>query len=71
VDDVAVMRAEARALNVADRVVRYPLQMPGDEFHLMLSRRSVAPDLVVAIDRELRAMEASGRIQAILEQFVQ
>jgi ABC-type amino acid transport substrate-binding protein len=71
VDDVAVMRAEARALNVADRVVRYPLPMPGDEFHLMLSRRSVAPDLVAAIDRELRAMKANGRIQAILEQFVQ
>lgn len=71
VDDVAVMLAEARALGVADRVERYPLAMPGDEFHMMFSRRSVAPDLVAAVDRQLHAMKTRGRIQAILEQFVQ
>lgn len=71
VDDVAVMLAEARALGVADRVERHPLAMPGDEFHMMFSRRSIAPDLVAAVDRELDAMKARGRIEAILAQFVQ
>jgi polar amino acid transport system substrate-binding protein len=71
VDDVAVMRAEARGLGVADRVERYPLPMPGDEFRLMLSCRSVAADVVAAVDRQLHAMKASGRIRAMLEQFVQ
>lgn len=71
VDDVAVMLAEARALGVADQVERSPLAMPGDEFHIMFSRRSVAPDLVAAVDRQLHAMRAGGRIQAILDQFVQ
>lgn len=71
VDDVAVMRAEAQALGVADRLERYPLHMPGDEFHLMFSRRSVAADVVAAVDRQLHAMKASGRIQAILDQFVE
>jgi polar amino acid transport system substrate-binding protein len=70
VDDVAVMLAEARSLGVADRVEQYPLAMAGDEFHLMFSRRSVAPDLVTAVDRQLDAMRTRGRIQAILEQFV-
>jgi polar amino acid transport system substrate-binding protein len=71
VDDVAVMLAEARALGVADQVERYPLAMPGDEFHMMFSRRSVAPDLVAAVDRQLQAMKTRGRIQAILAQFGQ
>lgn len=71
VDDEVVMRAESQALGVADRVERYPLQMPGDEFHLMFSRRSVAADVVAAVDRQLHAMKASGRILAILDQFVE
>jgi polar amino acid transport system substrate-binding protein len=71
VDDVAVMRAEARRLGVADRVERYPLHMPGDEFHLMFSRRSVAADVVTAVDRQLHVMKASGRVQAILDRSVE
>jgi polar amino acid transport system substrate-binding protein len=71
VDDVAVMRAEARRLGVADRVERYPLPMPGDEFHLMFSRRSVAAEVVAAVDRQLQVMKASDRIQAILDQSVE
>jgi polar amino acid transport system substrate-binding protein len=71
VDDVAVMRAEARRLGVADRIERYPLPMPGDEFHLMFSRRSVAAELVAAVDRQLQVMKASGRTQAILDQSLE
>jgi polar amino acid transport system substrate-binding protein len=71
VDDVAVMRAEARRLGVADRVERYPLPMAGDEFHLMFSRRSVAAEVVAAVDRQLQVMKASGRILAILDQSVE
>jgi polar amino acid transport system substrate-binding protein len=71
VDDVAVMRAEARRLGVADRVERYPLRMPGDEFHFMFSRRSVAADVVAVVDRQLQIMKAGGRIQAILDQFTE
>lgn len=71
VDDMAVMRAEAERLGVADRVEAHPLRMPGDEFHLMLSRRSVPPEVVAAIDRQLEAMTASGRIRAILDRFVE
>lgn len=70
-DDVAVMRAEANALGVADRVERYPLPLPGDELYMMFSRRTVAPELVAAVNRELYDMKLHGRIQTILEQFVQ
>lgn len=70
VDDLAVMLAEARALGVADRVERHPLQIPGDDFHLMFSRRSVDPDIVAAVDRELERMKADGSIQTILDDFV-
>jgi polar amino acid transport system substrate-binding protein len=70
VDDVAVMLAEARALGVEDRVERHPLHITGDVFHLMFSRQSVDPEIVAAVDRELERLKAEGRIQAILDKFL-
>lgn len=71
VDDLAVMLAAVRDLGVADRVERHPLYLPGDDFHLMFSRRSLDPQSVAAVNRALEEMKSDGRIQAILEKFGQ
>lgn len=69
VDDLIVLLAEARALGVADRIERHPLHIPGDEFHLMFSRKSVDPDIVARINRALKQMKSDGSIQATLDDF--
>lgn len=69
-DDLAVMRAEARALDALDMIERYPLQLPGDDFHIMFSRRSVGPEIVAEFDEELEVMKTDGRLAAILQLFI-
>jgi len=70
VDDLNVMLAEARALGVADRIERHPLHIPGDEFHLMFSRRSVDPDIIAKVNRALEKMKSDGSIQTIFDDFL-
>lgn len=70
VDDLAVMLAAVRSLGVAHRVERHPLYIPGDEFHLMFSRRAVDPELVATVNRTLEEMKSDGSTEAIFKEFV-
>lgn len=67
VDDVAVLMNEARALDMLDTIERHPLSIPGDELHFMFSKRSVAPEVFTAFDRELARLQAEGRFDHLLE----
>ncbi len=69
-DDVAVVRAEARALDVLDLVEPHPLHIPGDAFHLMFSRASIDSATVAAINAHLEKMRADGSLEAIMERFL-
>ncbi len=70
VDDVAVVRAEAKALGALDLVEPHPLHIPGDAFHLMLSRASIDSATVAAINAHLEKMRADGSLEAIMERFL-
>jgi polar amino acid transport system substrate-binding protein len=70
-DDFAVMFAEANALNAREKIERHPLVLSGDQFHIMFSRQSVPEEIVAASDRQLLAMKADGRLQTILQAFVE
>lgn len=69
-DDVGVMRAEARQLGMREFVERHPLPMPGDDLHVMFSRKSVDPAVVAAFDDAIARMRDDGRLRAILERFL-
>lgn len=71
VDDLAVMLAAVRVLGVAHEVERHPLHIPGDDFHLMFSRRAVDPELVATVNRTLEGMKSDGSTHAIFKEFVQ
>jgi polar amino acid transport system substrate-binding protein len=70
VDDVDVLRAEARALGVLDAVERHPLQVEGVNLHYMFSRVSVSRDIVRAFDQALARFKADGRLDRIFQQFL-
>jgi len=70
-DDVGVMVAEARALGIETEVERYPLSLPAQEIRFMFSRVSVDPAIVAAFDESLERMKADGRVQAILDKFLE
>ena len=69
-EDVGVILAEARTLGVGDFIERYPLYLPGDEFHMMFSRKSVSEELVDSVNRSLEEMRLDGRLQDILGRFL-
>jgi polar amino acid transport system substrate-binding protein len=69
-DDVGVMVAEAKALGIEAEVERYPLSLPGQQIRFMFSRVSVDPAIVAAFDDSVERMKADGRVQAILEKFL-
>jgi polar amino acid transport system substrate-binding protein len=69
-EDVGVMVAEARALGIEAEVERYPLSLPGQQIRFMFSRVSVDPAIVAAFDDSVERMKADGRVQAILEKFL-
>lgn len=66
VDDAGVMQSVLKSLGSDDRVERHPLALPAEDLHFMTGRRSVAPELVEAIDRVLLEMAADGRLQGIM-----
>jgi polar amino acid transport system substrate-binding protein len=70
VDDVDVLRAEARALGVLDAVERHPLQVEGVNLHYMFSRVSVSRETVRAFDQALARFKADGRLDRIFRQFL-
>lgn len=70
VDDVTVLEDEARALGILDRVERHSLAIAGDDLHFMFSKRSVPAQTVTDFDRALAKLLASGRIDAIVRQFL-
>ena len=71
VDDVHVLRAEAQALGVLDTVERHPVKIEGVNLHYMFSRKSVGRDLVDAFDQALARMRTDGRLDRILQEFVE
>lgn len=71
VDDVAVMRAEAKAVGAGEAVERHPLQIPGDEFHMMFSKKSVDPAVVGRVDETLVRMRADGRLEGLMAPFLE
>lgn len=71
VDDIGVMGSEAAALGALDQVERYPLAIASKDLYFMFSRASVDPVLVAAINRSLAAMKADGRLQAIIDRFLE
>ena len=71
VDDVGVMIAAIRSLNVADRVEPHPVLLPGDEFHFMFSQNSVDPAFMGAVDAALARMKADGRLQRIIDSYLE
>lgn len=70
VDDVGVMIAEIEDRGVAEEVEQHPVFLPGDEFHLMFSRKSVSADMMADIDAALTRMKADGRLQAIMDSYL-
>jgi len=70
VEDVGVMVAEAKALGVEGQIERHPLRLPGEPLHLMFSRQSVEQETVQAVNAGLARMRAEGRLQAIMDKFL-
>lgn len=70
VDDVGVMIGWAKKLNAQALVERHPLAMPGDDLHFMFSKASVPPATRDAINRALDRARADGRLQAILDRYL-
>jgi len=66
VDDVGVMVSALRRLGVADQIERYPLSLPGDDLHFMLSRKTVDASRVEKVNHVLGRMRDDGRLQAIM-----
>ena len=56
---------------VLDLVEPHSLHMPGDAFHLMLSRASIDAATVAAIDARLEEMRADGSLAAIMARFLE
>lgn len=70
VEDVGVMLAEARTLGVLDQIERYPLAIPGEELHLMFSRKTVGPETVKAINASLERIMADGRLSKFVDRHM-
>lgn len=69
-EDLDVLQAEARALGLYERLESYPLAIPGSQFHLLFSKKSVAPATVAAVNASLAGIKADGRLQQLLERFI-
>jgi polar amino acid transport system substrate-binding protein len=70
VDDVGVMIGEAKKLGVQDQIERHPLPVANEYLHFMLSRKSVEPAMVDAMNASLARMKADGRLQAISDAYL-
>jgi polar amino acid transport system substrate-binding protein len=70
VEDVAVMEAELARMGLSGRVERYPLRIPGEQLHLMFSRKTVEPETVAKVDAAVAQMRADGRLAAITAKYL-
>jgi polar amino acid transport system substrate-binding protein len=70
VDDIGVMVGALAAYGAEDQVEQHPVLLAGDEFHMMLSRKSVSDSLVTEIDEVLARMEADGRLRQIMDKYI-
>lgn len=70
-EDVNVMVAEANILSLGDKVERHPMPVSGDELHLMFSRKTVDPAIVSKMDAAIVEMRADGRLQAMIDKYLQ
>jgi polar amino acid transport system substrate-binding protein len=70
VDDIGVMVGALTAYGAEDQVEQHPVFLAGDEFHLMLSRKSVSDSLAAEIDEVLARMEADGRLRNIMDKYI-
>jgi polar amino acid transport system substrate-binding protein len=70
VEDVAVMEAELARMGLSGRVERYPLRIPGEQLHLMFSRKTVEPETVAQVDATVARLRADGRLAAITAKYL-
>lgn len=70
VEDVGVMLAEAKTLGVLDQIERYPLAIPGENLHLMFSRKTVEPETVNAVNASLERIMADGRLSKFVDRHM-
>ena len=69
-DDVTVVIAAAKTLGLYERLEKHPLAVPGNVSHLLFSKKSVAPALVAAVNARLASMKSEGRLQRIMDKYV-
>jgi polar amino acid transport system substrate-binding protein len=70
VDNIGVMVGEMNNLGITDRLERYPLRIAAERLHLMFSKKSVDPSIVRAVNASLAKMKADGRLQSIMDRFL-
>ena len=70
VDDIGVMVGEIKNLDLTGRLERYPLRIAAERLHLMFSKKSVDPSIVEAVNESLAKMKADGRLQSIMDRFL-
>jgi polar amino acid transport system substrate-binding protein len=70
VDDIGVMVGALADYGAEDQVEQHPVFLAGDEFHLMLSRKSVSDSRVAEIDEVLARMEADGRLRRVMDEYI-
>jgi len=70
VDDIGVMVGEMKILGVTEQLERYPLQIAAESLHMMFSKKSVDPSIVEAVNANLAKMKADGRLESIMDRFM-
>lgn len=66
VEDINVFKAEAQTENAWEQVERHPLQIAGDQLHVMFSRKTVSEQQLAEVNAALQNMLDDGRLQQIL-----
>ncbi len=70
VDDIGVMVGEMKLLGVEEQLERYPLRIAAEDLHIMFSKKSVDPSTIESINASLARMKADGRLQSIMDRFL-
>lgn len=69
-EDVSVLIHQAKTLGLYEQIEAYPLTIPGDQFYLLFSKKSVDPALVADVNATLARMKADGRLQQLLDKYL-
>lgn len=70
-DDVGVVVWEAKHMGAMEQIEKYPLSIPGGEFHLLFSRESVPQELFDRLEATLTEVREDGRLQALLDKHLE